>query len=555
MKGFSMSDNSIDINNKENIKSPTHETLNTDSADLMSLISSAEGDADVSAQITSMEHYHYKFVRKVALFISRIIVFLAGFITTRQSRYNMHIINSLKIIDNNFKQLDRINYEVQQLNNTVEGLRYGHIDTRSLIGKLTDDYPVIKNSIEELRQEHATTKNSIEGILNNHSKIENSIEELRQEYTTAKNSIEDILNNHSETKNSIEELRQKHITTKNSIEGILNNHSKIKDSIEELRQEHTTAKNSIEGILNNHSETKNSIEVEISKTHEELRDLNNQLSERVSIINEHARIIDNIKNNIIAQDRRLSIFLEEARKRLPNKFNKEQLKIFTDEEQHLLDALYVSFEDQFRGTREDIKKRARVYLPLIQKAKKENDINSILDLGCGRGEWLELLKEEKFVASGVDKNSILIKQCKEYGLDVIVSDVITYLRRLPDNSLNVVTGFHIIEHLPFDSFIKLLDETVRVLKPGGLAIFETPNPQNVIVGSYAFYMDPTHRNPLPAPMIKFTAESRGLYNVDILELHPFDESFHVTGSELAERFNKLFYGPQDYAVIGWKVQN
>ena len=155
----------------------------------------------------------------------------------------------------------------------------------------------------------------------------------------------------------------------------------------------------------------------------------------------------------------------------------------------------------------------------------------------------------------MDKNSILIKQCKEYGLDVIESDVITYLRRLPDNSLNVVTGFHIIEHLPFDSFIKLLDETVRVLKPGGLAIFETPNPQNVIVGSYAFYMDPTHRNPLPAPMIKFTAESRGLCNVDILELHPFDESFHVTGSELAERFNKLFYGPQDYAVIGWKVQN
>lgn len=522
-----MSDNSIDINNKENIKSPTHETPITESADLTSLISSAEGDADAGAQVTSMEHYHYKFVRKVALFVSRIIVFLAGFITTRQRKYNMHIINSLKIIDSNLKQLDRINYEVQQLNNTVEGLRYGHIDTRSLIEKLTNDFPDIKDSIEELRQEGTTTKNSIKGILNNHSEIKNSLEELRQEYTTAKNSIE----------------------------GILSNHSKIKDSIEELRQEHTTTKNSIEGILNNISETKNSLEEEISKTHEELRDLNNQLSERVSIINEHAGIIDNIKNNIIVQDSRLSIFLEEARKRLPNKFNKKQLEIFTDEEQHLLDALYVSFEDQFRGTREDIKKRARVYLPLIQKAKKENDTNSILDLGCGRGEWLELLKEEKYVASGVDKNSILIKQCKEYGLDVIENDVITYLRRLPDNSLNVVTGFHIIEHLPFDSFIKLLDETVRVLKPGGLAIFETPNPQNVIVGSYAFYMDPTHRNPLPAPMIKFTAESRGLYNVDILELHPFDESFHVTGSELAERFNKLFYGPQDYAVIGWKAQN
>jgi hypothetical protein len=98
-----------------------------------------------------------------------------------------------------------------------------------------------------------------------------------------------------------------------------------------------------------------------------------------------------------------------------------------------------------------------------------------------------------------------------------------------------------------------LDETVRVLKPGGIAIFETPNPQNVLVGSCNFYMDPTHRNPLPSPMLRFLAEARGLCRVSVLDLHPYPEAFHLDGSELATRFNQYFYGPQDYAVIGWKV--
>jgi ubiquinone/menaquinone biosynthesis C-methylase UbiE len=103
--------------------------------------------------------------------------------------------------------------------------------------------------------------------------------------------------------------------------------------------------------------------------------------------------------------------------------------------------------------------------------------------------------------------------------------------------------------------IKLLDETVRVMKPGGVAVFETPNPENVLVGSYTFYLDPTHRNPLPSAVIKFLAEARGLCRVEIMNLHPHLEAFKVeeAGLEVAKRFNEYFYGPQDYAMIGWKA--
>jgi O-antigen chain-terminating methyltransferase len=94
-----------------------------------------------------------------------------------------------------------------------------------------------------------------------------------------------------------------------------------------------------------------------------------------------------------------------------------------------------------------------------------------------------------------------------------------------------------------------------VLKPGGLVIFETPNPENIQVGACNFYFDPTHLNPLPAKTVKFLAESRGFTSVSIHFLHPLDKEHQIEddGSEVVRRFNRLFYGPRDYAVVGYKA--
>jgi O-antigen chain-terminating methyltransferase len=275
-----------------------------------------------------------------------------------------------------------------------------------------------------------------------------------------------------------------------------------------------------------------------------------------------ARVVDlerstlQLKANLIRQERRITMLLEEARKRLPKPLDQEQLQIIADEAKDFLDALYVAFEDQFRGTRQDIKARLLVYLPIIKEAKLGTEEMPILDVGCGRGEWLELLQEEEDArAWGVDLNRVLVEGCRLRGLEVVQGDVIAYLHSLPDASLGAVTGFHIIEHLPFEVLIQLLDETVRVLKSGGLAIFETPNPENVLVGSHTFYLDPTHRNPLPSATVKFLAEARGLCRVEVLNLHPYPEALRVTeaGLEVAKQFNEYFYGPRDYAVVAWKV--
>jgi O-antigen chain-terminating methyltransferase len=262
-----------------------------------------------------------------------------------------------------------------------------------------------------------------------------------------------------------------------------------------------------------------------------------------------------LRAEVINQSRRVSMLLEEARKRLPAPFDEKQLVAITDEEKHALDAVYVSFEDLFRGTRAEIKDRSRIYLPFLQEHHIGTKRMPILDVGCGRGEWLELLLENKLEARGIDINRVLLGYCKEAGLNVAEDDILQHLKNQPDHSLGAVTGFHIIEHLPFDVLIRVFDETVRVLKPGGIAIFETPNPQNVLVGSHNFYLDFTHRNPLPSLTAQFILEARGLCDVHILNLHPYPESSKLQDdrTELAKRFNEYFYGPQDYAVIGRKA--
>jgi 2-polyprenyl-3-methyl-5-hydroxy-6-metoxy-1,4-benzoquinol methylase len=226
------------------------------------------------------------------------------------------------------------------------------------------------------------------------------------------------------------------------------------------------------------------------------------------------------------------------------------------EDQHDLDALYAALEDEFRGSRSEIKERLSFYLPKLTEAGIGSEAMPVLDVGCGRGEWLELLREQQMTASGIDLNRVLLAICEERGLPAIEAEAVAYLRSLPEASLGAVTAFHLIEHLTLPQLLNLLDAIWRVLKPGGMAIFETPNPNNMFVSSRYFYLDPTHRHPVPPLLGRFLAEARGFERVEILELHPWPDEHRVdtrTGGDVAARFNECFYGPQDYAIIGWKA--
>jgi SAM-dependent methyltransferase len=261
-----------------------------------------------------------------------------------------------------------------------------------------------------------------------------------------------------------------------------------------------------------------------------------------------------IKLNLLDQERRLGLLLEEARKRLPAPLSSSQIKIMVAEEDHVLDAMYAEFEDIFRGTRADIMQRQSIYIPIVREAGAGEKSTPIVDLGCGRGEWLELLRDSGLGARGVDLNRIFLQRCRDLSLEVVESDAIAYLRDAKRNSLGAVTSFHLIEHLPHKSLIAMLDAGFRALRPGGLVILETPNPRNLQVGSCNFYLDPTHRNPLPPDLMKYVMEARGFVNVVIKELHPYSAEHLATDgpAKINEILNRFLFSSQDYAVIGRK---
>ncbi|MEO8434354.1 MAG: class I SAM-dependent methyltransferase [Pyrinomonadaceae bacterium] len=260
-----------------------------------------------------------------------------------------------------------------------------------------------------------------------------------------------------------------------------------------------------------------------------------------------------VRSELVMQAQRTNVLLEKAGEQLSGSGSQDSLQAMAQEASHTLDAFYLALEEQFRGSRNEIKDRLGIYLPLIANVGIGTEERPILDVGCGRGEWLELLRENGLQARGIDSNRMQVTQCRELGLAAEEAELLAYLRRLPDSSLGAVTGFHIVEHLPIETLVAFLDETVRAVKPGGAVIFETPNPQNVLVGSCNFYFDPTHRNPLPSPVLQFLLESRGFQRVQVLKLNPSDEAPVKGNTDLAKRFNEYFYGPMDYAVLGWRA--
>lgn len=215
-----------------------------------------------------------------------------------------------------------------------------------------------------------------------------------------------------------------------------------------------------------------------------------------------------------------------------------------------LDKLFAKFADEFRGPREEVKERLRFYLPFLKGAGVKKDV---LDLGCGRGEWLELLKEEGVEARGVETNGALVEEARALRLRVTEEDALERLRKLEDESLSALTGFHFIEHLRFESLVLLLDEAARVLRPGGLILFETPNPKNLTVGACNFYSDPTHSRPLFPETVRFVLENCGFADVRVEYVNAPAGSPFKDESEGARALDGWFYGPRDFAVIGRKA--
>lgn len=217
-----------------------------------------------------------------------------------------------------------------------------------------------------------------------------------------------------------------------------------------------------------------------------------------------------------------------------------------------MDKFYKSFEDKFRGQRSEIKKRLLAYEPFLQILKQQGEKPAAADLGCGRGEWLEILKQNGFTARGCDVSEEMLKECEKNALEAKKQGAIEFLSELEDSSLALVSAFQLVEHLEFSELCELIKQARRVLKDGGILILETPNPENLRVATLNFYLDATHVKPIPPMLLEYLCEFEGFNNTFMMRLNSnlsFSEDLENQNVTLRDVLSSVGL---DYAILGLK---
>lgn len=221
---------------------------------------------------------------------------------------------------------------------------------------------------------------------------------------------------------------------------------------------------------------------------------------------------------------------------------------------------YRRFEDRHRGSAEDVRQMLAPYLPRFEGCRR------VVDLGCGRGEFLSLLGEQGIGGYGVDSDETMVEAARAQGLEVVLEDAISHLRSMEPGTVDGVFCSQVAEHLETPQLMALLDAAFRKLAPGGPIVVETPNPETLFIFASFFYMDLTHIRPLHPAALQWALEATGFGDVRLervmpvphgTRLEPVEEELcqekgWSTLARNVDRLNQVLFGPQNFAAIGTK---
>ncbi len=207
---------------------------------------------------------------------------------------------------------------------------------------------------------------------------------------------------------------------------------------------------------------------------------------------------------------------------------------------------YARFAERFRGSEEYVKAGQQFYLPYFEGCR------NVLDIGCGRGEFLEMMQAAGIPAKGIDLSPESVATTRHKGLDAEIADLFVYLEALPEASLDGIFCSQVVEHLPPDRLPEMIRLCATRLQRNGILAIETPNPECLAIFATHFYLDPTHHRPVPHPLLAFYLEEFGVGNIEVRKLSPAVDSMPALAS-LPEEFRLAFFGGLDYAILGRKL--
>ncbi len=213
---------------------------------------------------------------------------------------------------------------------------------------------------------------------------------------------------------------------------------------------------------------------------------------------------------------------------------------------------YVDFEQTFYGDHESLQKKHSQYLKYLEGTQ------NVIDVGCGSGAFLQLLKDQNISAIGIDTNPEVVKDAKKNGHKVLRQDALAYLKSQPDNGFGAITSFHMIEHLHPEDWLNFFQLCYQKLQPGGKLILETPNNNMLGIFNKGFYMDPTHVRPVHPQTAEFVLKDLGFQAVEIFTSSPLPDGDRLNEvsdpamNKNIEKLNQTLFGHQDLSIIATK---
>ncbi len=207
---------------------------------------------------------------------------------------------------------------------------------------------------------------------------------------------------------------------------------------------------------------------------------------------------------------------------------------------------YARFAERFRGSEEYVRKNQEIYAQWFEGRR------NVLDIGCGRGELLDVLRSAGVGACGIDLSEESVAQCRSRGLEAERADLFEYLGNQADGEFDGIVSSQVVEHIAPARLAPMIRLCAAKLRRGGILAIETPNPECLAIFATHFYLDPTHTRPVPAPLLSFYMEEAGFGGVEIRRLSPAVESMPEVG-ELPEKFRERFFDGLDYVIVGTRL--
>lgn len=325
----------------------------------------------------------------------------------------------------------------------------------------------------------------------------------------------------------IEEQNRFNSATTRALNAIRNHHVVFQAGLDYLSGETKKQEQSLEDMREGIREE---LQIITSDTKNELEDLRNELKEAIKLL-------------------RKASYMQKTGNALGS----------LQEEEDIYDKIdYFKFQQFMRGSCAEIKERQKVYLSYFTSCEH------VIDLGCGRGEFLEALQDHGIGAVGVDNYIKSVEYCRMKGLQVACGDVIQFLCDQKENSVDGVFSAQLIEHISAGKILELCRESYRIMKPDSYIVLETPNPMCLSIFMNSFYLDPSHKNPVHPHLMEYFMQECGFRNIKIVYTNESKINYrfpllNVENSGNLEEFNDginflsdIMFGSQDYAIVAQK---